>query len=119
MVRTSVLERVCAPLCDAVLGRRAPAAALESLARSNLFLIALDDQRRWFRFHHLFAQLLRVELDRREPGAAAELHRRAFDWHSASGTADEAIHHAMAAGAFGAAGGLIAETWVHYANAGR
>ena len=67
MLRTSVLERLCVPLCDAVLDGSGSAAALESLARSNLFLIPLDDQRRWFRFHHLFAQLLRVELERREP----------------------------------------------------
>ena len=69
MLRTSVLERLCVPLCDAVLDGSGSAAALESLARSNLFLIPLDDQRRWFRFHHLFAQLLRVELERREPAA--------------------------------------------------
>ena len=119
MLRTSVLERLCVPLCDAVLGGDGSAAALESLARSNLFLLPLDDQRRWFRFHHLFAQLLRVELERREPGLVPGLHRRAHEWHTASGTTDEAIHHAVAAHAFDAAGGLIAETWVHYVNAGR
>jgi LuxR family transcriptional regulator, maltose regulon positive regulatory protein len=119
MLRTSVLERLCAPLCDAVLGQPVSAAALDSLARSNLFLIPLDDRRRWFRFHHLFAQILRVELERREPGLVADLHRRAFDWHSKFGTTDEAIHHAVSAHAFHEAGELIAETWVHYANAGR
>ena len=71
MLRTSVLERLCAPLCDAVVGEPVSAAALESLARTNLFLLPLDDRRRWFRFHHLFAQLLRVELERREPRARA------------------------------------------------
>ena len=75
-----------------------------SLARTNLFLLPLDDQRRWFRFHHLFAQLLRVELERREPELVAELHRRAYVWHCESGTTDEAIHHAVAAGAFAEAG---------------
>ena len=90
-----------------------------SLARSNLFLIPLDDRREWFRFHHLFAQILRLELERREPGVAPELHRRAYEWHTASGTADEAIHHALAARAHPEAAELIAETWVHYANAGR
>jgi LuxR family maltose regulon positive regulatory protein len=119
MLRTSVLERLCAPLCDAVLGEPGSAAALDSLARSNLFLVPLDDRRRWFRFHHLFAQILRLELERREPGLVTELHRRAFAWHTESGTTDEAIHHAVAARAFPAAGQLIAETWVHYANAGR
>ena len=119
MLRTSVLERLCAPLCDAVLGEQGSEAALESLARSNLFLLPLDDRRRWYRFHHLFAQLLRGELERREPALVPELHRRAFAWHSASGTTDEAIRHAVAAGAYPAAGALIAEAWVHYANAGR
>ena len=119
MLRTSVLERLCAPLCDAVLGEPGSAAALESLARTNLFLLPLDDQRRWFRFHHLFAQLLRVELERREPALVPELHRRAAAWHRASGTTEEAIHHATAAGAFAEAGDLIAAGWVHYVNGGR
>ena len=119
MLRTSVLERLCAPLCDAVLDTPGSAHALDKLARTNLFLIPLDDQRRWFRFHHLFAQLLRVELARREPDLVPTLHRRAFEWHRESGTTDEAIHHAVAARAYDEAGALIAESWVHYANAGR
>ena len=119
MLRTSVLERVCAELGDAVLGQDTSGHALESLARTNLFLVPLDAQRRWFRFHHLFAQILRVELERREPELVPELHRRAYEWHRASGTTDEAVQHALAAGAFGEASRLITETWVHYANAGR
>jgi len=119
MLRTSVLERLCVELCDAVMEEPNAAAALDALARSNLFLLPLDDQRRWFRFHHLFAQLLRVELERREPALVAGLHRRAFEWHNRFGTTDEAIHHAVAAGAFVEAGQLIAEAWVHYVNGGR
>jgi LuxR family maltose regulon positive regulatory protein len=119
MLRTSVLERLCVPLCDAVLGEAVSADALESLARTNLFLLPLDDQREWFRFHHLFAQLLRVELQRREPERVAALHHRAFEWHGRHGTTEEAIHHAIAAGAFPEAGELIAGAWVHYVNAGR
>ena len=119
MLRTSVLERLCAPLCGAVLGQPGSAGALESLARTNLFLLPLDDRAEWYRFHHLFAQILRVELERREPDLVPELHRRAFEWHSRHGTADEAIHHAVSAGAYTEAGELITETWVHYANAGR
>jgi LuxR family maltose regulon positive regulatory protein len=119
MVRTSVLERLCAPLCDAVLGDPGSARALDGLARTNLFLLPLDDKRRWFRFHHLFAQILRVELDKREPELTGELHRRAFAWHTEHGTTDEAIHHAVQARAFGDASRLITETWVHYANSGR
>jgi LuxR family maltose regulon positive regulatory protein len=119
MLRTSVLDRLCAELCDAVLGTDDSAAVLEQLARSNLFLLPLDDHRRWFRFHHLFAQLLRVELERREPGTAPLLHHRAFAWHAGSGTIDEAVHHALEAGAHDEAGALVAEAWVHYVNAGR
>jgi LuxR family transcriptional regulator, maltose regulon positive regulatory protein len=119
MLRTSVLERLCADLCDAVLDTTGSGDALAALARCNLFLLPLDDRREWFRFHHLFAQLLRAELGRREPELVAGLHRRAFDWHAASGTTDEAIHHALAAHAYAEAGQLIARTWVHYVNAGR
>ena len=119
MLRTAVLERLCAPLCDAVLDAEGSAAALDSLARTNLFLLPLDHHRRWYRFHHLFAQLLRAELGRREPELVPELHRRASAWHRGSGTTEEAIHHAVAAGEFAGAGALIAETWVQHANAGR
>jgi LuxR family maltose regulon positive regulatory protein len=119
MLRTSVLERFCPDLCDAVLGRPGASAVLEGLSRSNLFLIPLDGHRQWFRFHHLFAHILRVELERREPGLVSELHRRAHAWHRASGTTEEAIHHALAAQAFDDAGELILETWLYYVNAGR
>ncbi len=84
MLRTAVLERLCAPLCDAVLDEPGASAKLDELARTNLFLLPLDDRRRWFRFHHLFAQILRVELEKREPELAAELHRRAFAWHGST-----------------------------------
>jgi LuxR family maltose regulon positive regulatory protein len=119
MLRTSVLERLCPALCDEVLGQPGANAALEALARSNLFLIPLDEHRQWFRFHHLFAQILRVELERREPALVRDLHRRAYRWHRTSGTTEEAIHHALAAQAFDDAGGLILETWLFYVNAGR
>ena len=64
---------------------------LDALSRTNLFLVPLDDEGGWYRFHHLFAQLLRVELERREPGLAPALHRRAYSWHRDHGTTDEAI----------------------------
>ena len=119
MLRTSILDRFCGPLCDAVLGEDDAEDTLESLARSNLFVLPLDDRRHWFRFHHLFGRLLRVELERREPELVADLHRRAYAWHDECGTTDEAIHHAVCAHAFAEAGRLIAETWIHYANVGR
>jgi LuxR family transcriptional regulator, maltose regulon positive regulatory protein len=116
MLRTSVLDRLCGPLCDAVDAQEGGADRLDALARSNLFLVALDDRGEWYRFHHLFAQLLRVELEHREPGLAPELHRRAHEWHRDHGSAEEAIHHALEAGAFVEAGESIAAVWIDYAN---
>ena len=116
MLRTSVLERLSGPLCDAVLEQQGSAAMLDALSRSNLFLVPLDDEGGWYRFHHLFAQLLRVELERREPGLAPALHRRAYAWHRDHGTTDEAIQHAIAAGAYAEAAELIQGLWISYAN---
>ncbi len=88
MLRTSVLERLSGPLCDAVLEQEGSAAMLDALSRSNLFLVPLDDEGGWYRFHHVFAQLLRVELERHEPGLAPALHRRAYAWHRDHGTTE-------------------------------
>ena len=119
MLRTSVLERLSGPLCDAVLEQDGSAAMLDALSRTNLFLAPLDDEGRWYRFHHLFAQLLRVELERREPGLAPVLHRRAYAWHRDHGTTGEAIQHAIAAGAYAEAAELIQGSWISYANTSR
>ena len=72
MLRASILERLSGPLCDAVMEQEGSAAMLEALSRSNLFLVPLDDEAGWYRFHHVFAQLLRVELERRQPGLASD-----------------------------------------------
>jgi len=119
MLRSSVLERLSGPLCDAVLEQRGSTDVLRALSRSNLFLIPLDERGGWYRFHHLFAQLLRAELEHREPGLAAVLHRRAFEWHRENGSVDEAIQHALAAGLFADAGELIARAWVRYVEYNR
>ena len=116
MLRTSVLERLSGPLCDAVLEQEGSAAMLGALSRTNLFLVPLDDENGWYRFHHLFARLLRVELERREPGLSPALHRRAYCWHRDHGTADEAIRHAIAAEAYAEAAELIQGPWISYAN---
>ena len=116
MLRTSVLERLSGPLCDAVLEQEGSAAMLNALSRSNLFLVPLDDEGGWYRFHHLFGQLLRVELERRAPGVAAALHRRAYAWHRDHGTTDEAIQHAIAAGGYAEAAELVQGSWISYAN---
>jgi LuxR family maltose regulon positive regulatory protein len=112
LVRTSVLERLSAPLCDAVTGGRRAGELLEATERANLFVIPLDDKRQWYRYHHLFGDLLRHELDRLEPGRAQELHGRASQWYAEAGAPSPAIHHALAAGERGRAAGLIAESWM-------
>jgi LuxR family maltose regulon positive regulatory protein len=119
LLRTSVLERLCGPVCDAVTGRSDGTARLEEIARANLFLVSLDSRGRWFRYHQLFRDLLRLELARAEPGLTAELHRRACEWHRAQGDADQAIGHATAAGDFAVACELIARHWIPLSNLDR
>ena len=85
LMRTSILDRFCAPLCDAVTGSAGAADIIAILDRENLFLVPLDDNRQWYRYHHLFAQLLRSQLARTEPGVAAALHERASAWHRGRG----------------------------------
>jgi LuxR family maltose regulon positive regulatory protein len=97
LLGTSVLDRLTGPLCDAVTGGTGGAAMLESLDRANLFVVPLDDQRRWYRYHHLFADLLRARLLDQRPGDVAELHRRASAWWEAHDEPAEAIGHALAA----------------------
>ena len=118
MLRSSVLERPSGPLCDAVLDQQHSGPMLEALSSSNLFLIPLDHEGGWYRFHPLFALLLRVELNRREPGLAPALHRRAYAWHRDHGMTGKAIEHAIAAGAHAEAAELIETSWVSYAGAG-
>ncbi len=98
LVQTSVLERMSGPLCDAVLDVTGSADVLEQLERSNLFVVPLDRRRRWYRYHNLFRDLLRSELDRREPDAAPALCRRAAAWFEAHGQPEFAIEYAHAGG---------------------
>ena len=98
LLRSSILERLSGPLCDAVTGDSDSQSMLEELERANLFLIPLDEERRWWRFHHLFADLLRARLGRSEAGQVSELHQRAAAWCDQHGLTDEAIRHALAAG---------------------
>jgi LuxR family transcriptional regulator, maltose regulon positive regulatory protein len=107
LLETSVLDRLCGPLCDAVTGRTDSQALLEELDRANLFVVPLDEVRRWWRYHHLFADLLRARLTRDRPGRVPELHRRAAAWHQEHGSADEAVQHAVAAGETGWAARLV------------
>jgi ATP/maltotriose-dependent transcriptional regulator MalT len=103
LLRTSILERLCGPLCDAVLlgSSLSGQETLEYLERANLFIVRLDDERRWYRYHHLFADLLRQRLRQSavpsEGDDVAELHERASEWYEENGLEIEAFHHAAAA----------------------
>jgi LuxR family transcriptional regulator, maltose regulon positive regulatory protein len=98
LLETSVLEQLSGPLCDAVLETQGSAELLGELEASNLLLVALDDQRGWYRYQQLFAELLRLELTDREPRLVPVLHRRAAAWHRQAGNLQEASYHATAAG---------------------
>jgi LuxR family maltose regulon positive regulatory protein len=97
LTRTSVLEELCGPLCDTVLQQTGSAAMLEQIEASNLLLVPLDRQRRWYRYHHLFQGMLRHELDRTNPGAAPRLALRASHWCEANGLFDSAVQYAQLA----------------------
>ena len=98
LLATSVLRRLCGELCDAVTAGTGGDAMLEQLAESNLFVQRLDERRRWYRYHGLFAELLRHRLAARDRGAVSALHRRAAAWFEERGVVVEAIHHALAGG---------------------
>jgi LuxR family maltose regulon positive regulatory protein len=108
LLRTSILDRMCGPLCEALTGS---ADVLDEAFRSNLFVVALDDQHEWFRYHHLLRDLLRRELSRAHPELVNELHARAAAWFEREGELDAAIGHAIAAGLIEPAIELISRHW--------
>lgn len=99
LLQTSILPRLSAGLCDAVTERTDSAAVLERLLSANLFIIALDDEGRWYRYHHLFAEMLQASLRRQQPHAWPGLHQRASLWHEAQAMPLTSLEHAQAAGA--------------------
>src|SRR5215218_3332725 len=107
LLQTSILDRLSGPLCDAVTGRDGGKAMLEALDRGNLFLVPLDDRRRWYRYHHLFADVLQAHLLDEQADIAPGLHRRASAWYAGNGERSEAVDHALAGGDFGRAADLI------------
>lgn len=119
LIRTSILGRFTAPLCDAVAGTANAAEVLDLLERENLFLVPLDDDRQWYRYHQLFRQMLRSQLTRSERGLIPELNRQASAWYRAEGSAEEAIRYALAADDTRAAVDLIARYWPELVFAGR
>jgi LuxR family transcriptional regulator, maltose regulon positive regulatory protein len=98
LLETSVLERLSGELCDAVTGRPGSQAMLHHIEQAGLFLVPLDEVRGWWRYHHLFADLLRARLEQEQPGRVQELHRAAAAWSDEHDLADDAVRHALAAG---------------------
>jgi LuxR family maltose regulon positive regulatory protein len=96
LLQTSILDELTGPLCDAVTGHGGGKAMLEALDRGNLFLVPLDDRRQWYRYHHLFADVLRARLLDEQPDQVPDLHRRASAWYERSGEQPIAIGHALA-----------------------
>jgi LuxR family transcriptional regulator, maltose regulon positive regulatory protein len=107
LLQTSILDRLCGPLCDAVTGQDGGKAKLAALERGNLFLVPLDDRRRWYRYHQLLADVLQARLRDEQPDEVPELHRRASGWYEQNGEPSEAIRYALAAGDFERAADLV------------
>ena len=119
LLRTSVLERVCGPLADALTGGTGAEATLQRLEDQNSFVTALDAGRTWFRYHHLFADLLRLELRRVAPATIQPLHGAAAGWHERRGDVVAAVRHYQAAGEWAAAGRLLLDNYYTLTMAGR
>src|SRR5690242_4670950 len=109
LTRTAILERMCGPLCEAVSGMAGSAAILEDLARSNLLLVPLDRQAEWYRYHHLFRDVLLAQLQRREPGLMPVLRRSAAAWCRGNGMPEAALEYSMAAGDVDEAARLVGQ----------
>jgi LuxR family transcriptional regulator, maltose regulon positive regulatory protein len=111
LTQTATLERMCGPLCDWVLELPGSAAALAELARSNLLLVPLDRRGQWYRYHHLFRDMLLAELERTEPGLIPVLRRRAASWCLDNNLPEEALEYSIAAGDVDAAARLVEQLW--------
>jgi LuxR family maltose regulon positive regulatory protein len=107
LLQTSILDRFCAPLCDAVTEREDGKETLDILERNNLFLIPLDDKREWYRYHRLFADVLQTHLMEAQPDRVTALHSRASTWYERNGLRSDAIRHALAARDFERAANLV------------
>lgn len=107
LLQTAVISRLTGSLCDALTGLEDGQATLEKLSNANLFLLPMDEERRWYRYHHLFADLLRRRLRQSHPEQAADLYHKASMWYEQHGSADEAIDYALRAGDFDRAAVLV------------
>ena len=107
LLQTAILDQLNGSLCDTVTGEEEGSARLEALQRGNFFVIPLDDKRNWYRYHHLFADVLRMHLMAEQPDQVSALHRRASEWYERNGLRSDAIHHALAAEDFERAATLV------------
>lgn len=110
LLQTSILDRLNGPLCDALTGQHDGTAQLHALERGNFLVVALDDRRHWYRYHHLFAGVLQAHLSEEQPAQVPALHRRASEWYERQGSTAEAIRHALAAQDFERAASLVEPT---------
>ena len=111
LLQTSILDRLSGPLCDAVTAQEEGKGLLEALERDNLFVVPLDDKRQWYRYHHLFADVLHAHSMEEQPDRIPTLHRRASEWYEHNGLPADAIRHALAADDFERAAGLVELAW--------
>lgn len=111
LLGTSILDRLSGPLCGAVTGVEDGKALLRELERRNLFVVPLDDRREWYRYHHLFAEVLQARLVEERPDEIPDLHRRASEWHERHGSLADAVRHALAAGEVERSARLIEQAW--------
>lgn len=119
LMRTSILERLTGPLCDVVAERHDSEEMLHELERANLFVVPLDDRHVWFRYHHLFRDLLLTQLHRHAPEMVFDLHRRASTWYAEHGFTVESIGHAIEAGDVNYAAGELDQHWLELYSAGQ
>ncbi len=119
LLETSLLQRMCAPLCDAVTESAESEQALADLNRRNLFIIPLDSEHYWFRYHHLFAEFLKSHLQRTRAGDVPVLHRRAAEWFQANNHPEEALHHAFAIPDYPYVSRLVVDNWRRVYHRGR
>ena len=119
LCRTAILDRFTPSLCNAVVGSANATEIIDILERENLFLVALDDDRQWFRYHQLFGQMLLSRLVQTEPDLVPVLHRRASEWHQRWGSVEEAIVHALAGGDVAGAIDVLARNWPGCIDTGR
>ena len=111
LLQTAILDRLNGSLCDAVTGQEGGRGMLEALERGNLFVVPLDNQRQWYRYHPLFAEVLQARLIDEQPDQVFSLHQRASEWYQQNGLPSDAIRHALAAEDFEGAAGLIELAW--------